>query len=295
MRKCLAITVVVWFSLVGPAAANKAPRGAFDFSGLGVRAAGMGQAYVALANDASGAYYNPAGLTQLVSHQISFMHTDLFSLDLISEEFLSIATNSTVKGASAFSRASIDSKHRSWEELEYLLSYAKTVNPSLSMGVNAKYLQEDSDFDIEGGKARGYGADIGLIYKPIDSISVGVIIRDIISRLKWDTEREEHLPWQVDLGLAWNSAYLTLGTQVSGEQDSLLKKAAMGGEYRLKAGKEIELSFRTGGSSVLEKKRQILLSFGTGVNYKSWQLDYSFQYNEGLPDTHRVSALIRFE
>lgn len=293
MKRYLAITVVVWFSLIGIAGAE-APRGVFDFSGLGVRAAAMGEAYVALANDASGAYYNPAGLTQLGSHEISFMHTDLFSLDLISQEFLSIATNSAVKGASAFSRASFDSKHRSWEELEYLLSYARPINPRLSLGVNAKYLRVDSN--VEGGKARGYGADIGLFFRLTSNIAAGVIGRDIISRLKWDTERKEHLLRQVDLGLAWNYSSLTLVTQLSGDEDKLLKRMALGGEYRLKVSKETAFSFRAGGKSVLEKNRQILLSVGTGVNHKSWQLDYSFQPdNEGLPDIHRVSALIRFK
>lgn len=291
MKRCLAVTIVVWLGLVSMASAGV--RGAFDFSGLGVRAAGMGEAYVALANDASGAYYNPAGLTQLDSHEISFMHTDLFSLNLISEEFLSIATNSDVRGASALSRASHDSKNPSWQETAYLLSYARQVNPLFSIGANVKYLKVDSD--IEEGKAKGYGADIGLLLKPTADISAGVTMRDLISRLEWDTERKEHLPWQVDLGLAWNYSDLILAAQVSGEQDKLLKRIALGGEYQLRAVKEVEFSFRAGGSSILEKKRQILLSFGIGVNYKSWQLDYSFRFNEALPDTHRFSALIRFE
>ena len=39
----------------------------FDELGAGPRAAAMGQAFTAVSNDSSAAYYNPAGLTQIRS------------------------------------------------------------------------------------------------------------------------------------------------------------------------------------------------------------------------------------
>ena len=44
--------------------------------GVGARAVGMGESFVAIANDASALYWNPAGITQLDKNQIIFSHTE---------------------------------------------------------------------------------------------------------------------------------------------------------------------------------------------------------------------------
>ena len=51
-----------------------------EFLSIGVdpRAQGMGGAYVALANGASAAYWNPAGLANQASQEVSFMHAEQF-------------------------------------------------------------------------------------------------------------------------------------------------------------------------------------------------------------------------
>jgi tetratricopeptide (TPR) repeat protein len=52
--------------------------GEFLRYGVGGRALGMGRAYVALANDASGVYWNPAGVISGERKQFSAMYTNLF-------------------------------------------------------------------------------------------------------------------------------------------------------------------------------------------------------------------------
>jgi len=44
--------------------------------GIGSRALGMGEAFVAIANDAEALYWNPAGLSQFNQHSIFFSHTE---------------------------------------------------------------------------------------------------------------------------------------------------------------------------------------------------------------------------
>ena len=50
--------------------------GQFLKIGVGGRAASMGEAFVAVANDASALYWNPAGITQLEKNQVIFSHTN---------------------------------------------------------------------------------------------------------------------------------------------------------------------------------------------------------------------------
>ena len=47
---------------------------AFLKLGVGGRAIGMGEAYSALSDDASGAYYNPAGIAFSPDDEVTFMH-----------------------------------------------------------------------------------------------------------------------------------------------------------------------------------------------------------------------------
>ena len=46
--------------------------------GAGARAMGMGGAFVAIADDASAVYYNPAGISQLERAQFSGLHVTLW-------------------------------------------------------------------------------------------------------------------------------------------------------------------------------------------------------------------------
>nr|HPG94704.1 outer membrane protein transport protein [Dokdonella sp.] len=76
MKKLLATAVVLGLAgMAGNALAitdNEANASLpFSFSNPGARALGMGGAFIGLADDASAAYANPAGLTQLVSPEVS--------------------------------------------------------------------------------------------------------------------------------------------------------------------------------------------------------------------------------
>lgn len=73
--------------LVTPAGATKYA-GAFMADGGGARALGMGSAFVAVADDASATFWNPAGLMSLQKRQVLAMHSERFG-DLIDRDFAS--------------------------------------------------------------------------------------------------------------------------------------------------------------------------------------------------------------
>ncbi|MBP7310112.1 MAG: hypothetical protein KA984_02345, partial [Candidatus Cloacimonetes bacterium] len=52
--------------------------GDFMMIGAGVKALGMGGAFVALADDGSALYWNPAGLSQIRDSELSAMHAFLY-------------------------------------------------------------------------------------------------------------------------------------------------------------------------------------------------------------------------
>lgn len=55
--------------------------GEFLNIGVGARALGMGGSFVAIADDATTAYWNPAGLGNIRNTEIAFMHAGMFGLD----------------------------------------------------------------------------------------------------------------------------------------------------------------------------------------------------------------------
>lgn len=87
-----------------PAAASKFA-GAFMADGGGARALGMGSAFVAVADDASTTFWNPAGLLDLTRRQVLVMHSERFG-DLIDRDFAAytqpLETDASGRVTSAF-------------------------------------------------------------------------------------------------------------------------------------------------------------------------------------------------
>ena len=61
--------------------------GAFMVDGGGARPLGMGSAFVAVADDASATFWNPAGLADQEKRQIMLMHSERFG-DLVDRDYL---------------------------------------------------------------------------------------------------------------------------------------------------------------------------------------------------------------
>jgi hypothetical protein len=82
-RRCAVFALLALLATVLPrrAAAEDAFAGEFLTLGVGGRALAMGSSQVAIAADATAAYWNPAGLGQLTRPDATFMHATLHGLD----------------------------------------------------------------------------------------------------------------------------------------------------------------------------------------------------------------------
>ncbi|MBD3291133.1 hypothetical protein GF337_20165, partial [candidate division KSB1 bacterium] len=76
--------------------------GEFIATGVGARALGMGGAFVAIAEDVTAGYWNPAGLTQINHAQISGMYAERFAR-LINYNYGAAAIPSGLKSSLALS------------------------------------------------------------------------------------------------------------------------------------------------------------------------------------------------
>jgi hypothetical protein len=139
------------FSKVGTAAAQ------FLKIGVGARALGMGETFVALANDASSLYWNPAGLVNLASTSLAVSHS-LWFAD-ISHDFLGVAFP---LGANNMMGVSVIALNTSEQEVTTVeqpdgtgvfydvsdiaigLTYARALTDRFSTGLTVKYVQQNA-------------------------------------------------------------------------------------------------------------------------------------------------------
>ena len=138
------------------------------------RAAGMGDAFTAIADDVTTIFYNPAGLTNLDKFVFNFNHTDwIVNSSIISG---AIARPFGRNGAIGLSIVKFDTED--FEETTVLdpegtgrmidagdvalaLAYAIQLTDNLSFGFKGQYLEEKIDID----KATAITADFSTYYR----------------------------------------------------------------------------------------------------------------------------------
>jgi len=149
--------------------------------GAGARATAMGEAFTAVADDATALYWNPAGIARMRSINASFAHTDWF-VD-INNEYIACVFPGGLLGNFGFSASFLsmgDMQRTAIDDITTLaredegeglstfsssdfalgLTYARSLTNKFSLGVTAKYVREK----ISEMSASGLGFDIGSLY-----------------------------------------------------------------------------------------------------------------------------------
>jgi hypothetical protein len=214
MRIRFFLLLLSWLLTVFPAT-SQPPKYSNEFLsiGVGARALGMSNAFVAVANDATSGYWNPAGLTHITSNiQLSLMHTQYFA-GIARYDYGSMAFRGSGNHHFGISyiRFGVDDipdtselidaegninydRIRSFSASDnaFLVSYARRLpsNENLSLGFNAKIIRRTAG-NFAG--AWGFGLDAGLQYQlgPWQFAAVG---RDITSTFNaWNYDLDERM------------------------------------------------------------------------------------------------------
>lgn len=165
--------------------------------GLGARALGMSNSYVASVNDVTAGYWNPAGLTGMGNqHQVALMHSEYFA-GIAKYDYGAFATrlDSTSCLAASVVRFGVDNIPNTTELIDangnvnydritsfsavdfaFLVSYAKSLKiPGLHLGANAKIIRRKIG---EFGGAWGFGLDAGVQYH-VNKWQFAAMARDV--------------------------------------------------------------------------------------------------------------------
>jgi hypothetical protein len=261
--------------------------GAFLRLPLGARPAGMGNAFVGVADDASALYFNPGGLYQIEGSLFGAMYSVL-SLDR--QHFQASFAHSygdygsfglmiTKFGVSDIERRdSQGNPSGSFDDSELAvgIGYAKEIYPRLGAGGAIKYITHSLDAN----GATGVGFDGGALCRlPVDhpvvrSVRFGFSVSNLMASLSWDTSssRKEDIPSTLRFGT---------GLELSVREIPFLAvfegSRTLGESFEFHGGLEVwphELFCVRAGADGNN------LDFGISVKYHRLRTDYSLSADE---------------
>ena len=269
--------------------------------GLGARAVGMGESYTAVADDLAAIYYNPAGLGQLKSPQLSLMHNSYLDsgfFETIGSAFPLGETGTLGLAFNYLNYGAIDQRDLAGNlqgsytpfDISLVGAYGFKLEKDLFLGFSSQWIRQD----INGIVHTGLLWDGGFLVTPFDRLSAGVNIKNLgVDSGGYNLPAEIWTGAAYRLGLAQDDVHSLLF--------SLNGAWALQGVSRLMLGIEyaIEKSYflRAGYAQDLENDPSSLLKgldFGAGLKLGWIQLDYSFSFVGDLGNVHRFSLSVFF-
>lgn len=283
--------------------------------GVGGRAAALGESFVAISNDASALYWNPAGLSQFKDNQVMFSHNE-WVVDIY-HEFIGVVyhlDNDNTFGVSLTSVTMDDmpvtteyapfgtGEFFGFSDIAISVSYSRKMTDQFSFGGTVKYIEETLDKL----KMRGVMIDLGTMYwTGLGSTRFAVTVSNFGAELAPDGEviligNRNNSEWQsfapptiFRIGFAMEpykseEHRFTTSIQLNHPNDNS-ENLVVGLEYEWNR----IFSLRGGYKFNVDEQNY---SFGAGVNVPisiaKFTLDYAFANFERLGSAHRFSIIL---
>lgn len=200
---------------------------AFLKLGVGARAMGLGSAYVALADDPTAIYWNPAGLAAIAGTQVTVMHNEW--IQDFRQEFVAVgaALGPGVFGAaiSGFYSSEFEKRddtgvligHFGFNDVALTGAYGLQVVNGLDAGLALRYVREMIDQE----SAAALVADVGARYRLGETgVTFGAAIQNLGADAKFVSE-------PFPLPMTWR-----LGAAAGRELKSLRGRGTLTAEFR---------------------------------------------------------------
>jgi hypothetical protein len=283
--------------------------------GVGGRASAMGDAFVAVANDASALYWNPAGLSQFTQNQVMFSHNK-WVVD-INHDFLGLVYHMDATNSFGIALTSLSMKdmpvttefaptgtgeYFGFSDLSIAVTYSRRMTDQFSFGGTVRYVEETLDKL----KMRGVMIDLGTYYwTGLGTSRFAVSVSNFGNQLAPDGEvvlagKRKKSEWQAfspptifRIGFAMEPYQteehtITTSIQLNHPNDNS-ENVVTGVEYKWK-----NLLYLRGGYKFNVDEQNY--SFGAGLNFPlsiaEFNLDYAFTNFTKLGTAHRFSIIL---
>jgi len=289
--------------------------------GIGARSVALGNVITGIADDASAVFINPAGLG--LQNRMSFISMSTQLLTDVDYKVLGFAYPTrfgtfgigyigatTPAGDNIHMEGSITVEggpiYYSNEML--VLSYGCDISPivndvffdtpaiitGLSAGANFKLLSQKFSGDISNPpSASGMQADIGVIYKATEKLSIGAMAQNVYrgsagESITWSTDEKEKLPTSITTGCSLKATDNI--TFVVGSNSPLGTSQKTGYGFGVEWQIIPLIALRAGVSiqdeSALSEVHDMVSkpSIGLGVNYAGFRFDYAYKHDLEFSD-----------
>ncbi len=289
---CLMLILGVGLMAVPSMAVDDAgvPGGFLRF-GASARSLSLGNAVTGIADDVATSYWNPAGLSQLRTMEITAMGATMFNdtkytffaLGMPTESWGTFSLNGTFTNSGEYERATLyEDLNETFNEQEGIISLGWAGGGSrLAYGVNFKSVSQE----IGGVSDNSMGMDVGLYFRPHRLLSIGGSIQNLLSPKITLIDEEEELVKSYRGGMALR--FFNNRLMMSAD---LVKTEFMDASFR--TGVEVWparfLALRGGYDAEREH-----MSAGAGFRLDNWQFDYAYVSTD-LGAQNVVSASLRF-
>lgn len=305
--------------------------GEFLAIGVGGRPLGMGSAYVALVNDVTAGYWNPALLSKINYPQFALMHDARFG-NLVNYNYgaigiplgknQSVGLSVIVNGIDDIpdtrnalidlnGNGILDPGERldpdrityfNSNDYAFYLTYSKKHNDKFSYGANFKVIRRS----LAEESAWGLGFDVGLHYTPMERLMLGANLQDITTTyLAWSTGKKENISPTAKIGGAYilDVPFLK-GTIIPAvDLDMRFENRQTASNFNVGA---VSFDFHGGMEYTYNNLISVRggyneignLTLGAGIKLPKINIDYSFakfDQDEQLGNTHRISLTFTLE
>lgn len=308
--------LLILVTILSVSTKSSAGRGAFAGDSIGARASILGEAFVALADDANALRWNPAGLTQLLQPELTSSHINFFTLggyfdysdnsSAINEDFVGFAWPNHIAplgisflnlGTSGMLHAdesgAIISSNASYAERIITLSVGKEFKIkgiSLSTGCNLNRFSIGGQSD-----SAGFGIDGGLLLETPGILpEFGLMLRGLFM----DTTLGDGatIPPKTDFAMAfspWRALKFVGG--LSKTSGNATMQYSTGLEFDFHYLSPLSFSLLTGYKALgtLEngtfESQGKSTAIGGSMRISRYKLDYAYEQHPLMGDTHRVT------
>jgi long-subunit fatty acid transport protein len=263
--------------------------------GIGAKSQGMGGAFVGVADDASAAYWNPAGLGFAKNREVRFMHWSLSEVANVYVDWFGLAypmgPNLGSIGVSwireyAKLECGRDTTMSSMSENTYSLSYGLTIWEHLGRGLYIGGTINRLSFSCDIESSSGIGFDVGLLWIPIRILRFGFLMRNISANMG-----DENFPTTYRMGIGLGTQKFIVAFDISTKQgvnntEGISIQWFGGINWNIVP----QFAVRVGSNYVSP------FTGGIGFMIKGVILDYSYSgtQKEGLTSSHRIELGYKF-